>query len=54
MKRNIPLSLFSLIFGVFSMGANAVTIIIPMRLIDQGLSYNKIGLSFFALRKSVS
>lgn len=45
MKRNIPLSLFSLIFGVFSMGANAVTIIIPMRLIDQGLSYNKIGLA---------
>ena len=45
MKKNISLLLFSLIFGMFSMGANAVTIIIPMRLIDQGLSYNKIGLA---------
>ena len=45
MKRNISLTLFSLIFGIFSMGANAVTIILPMRLLDQGLSYEKIGLA---------
>lgn len=49
MKRNISLRLFSLIFGIFSMGANAVTIIIPMRLLDQGLSYEKIGLAMSML-----
>lgn len=45
MTKNISIKLFSLIFGVFSMGFNAAVIIIPMRLLDQGLSYDKIGIA---------
>jgi len=43
MRKNITLNIFSVVFGVFMMGANAVSIIIPMRLADQGLSYAGIG-----------
>lgn len=45
MTKNISLRVFSFIFGIFLMGANAVTIILPMRLVDQGLSYDKIGIA---------
>lgn len=43
MRKNKTLNIFSVVFGIFMMGANAVTIIIPMRLADQGLSYTGIG-----------
>ena len=43
MAKNKTLNIFSVIYGVFMMGANAVSIIIPMRLADQGLSYSMIG-----------
>lgn len=44
-EKEYLIDTFSLIFGIFSMGANAVTIILPMRLLDQGLSYEKIELA---------
>lgn len=42
-SRKIQLWVFALVSGCFLMSTNAITIIIPLRMADQGLSFSSIG-----------